>query len=47
MVGDVLLRTMTSGRPYDPDRYAADLGALDAGSWLGDQMRRDFGAPEG
>lgn len=47
MVGEVLLRTMTSGQLYDADRYAADLRALDAGSWLGDRMRRDFGTPEG
>ena len=43
MVGEVLLRTMTLGQPYDAERYAADLRALDAGTWLGDRMRRDFG----
>ena len=47
MIGEVLLRTMTSGVPYDAERYGAALDALDAGSWLGEKMRRDFGAPEG
>lgn len=46
MVGETLLRTMTSGEPWDDARYASALDALDAGSWLGDKMRRDFGAPE-
>jgi hypothetical protein len=45
MVADVLLRWMASGQPFDADRYGAELDRLDAGAWLGDQMRRELGAP--
>ncbi len=42
-VGDVLLRAMVTGEPFDPAAYEAALGAIDASTWLGLRMRRDLG----
>ena len=45
MVAEVLLEWIGRGEPFDGQRYAARLDALDAGAWLGDRMRRDLGPP--
>lgn len=41
MVAEVLLQEITRP-PFDGERYAARLSGLDAGTWLGDRMRRDL-----
>jgi hypothetical protein len=43
-VADVLVRTLASGQPHDPEIWAAQLRGLTAGDWLGQRMRRDLGA---
>jgi hypothetical protein len=42
MVMEVLLHTV--GGHLEPERYEQNLEKLDAGSWLGERMRRDLGS---
>jgi hypothetical protein len=43
---DVALRLLASGEPTDPAAWEAVMSRVDAGSWLGERMRRELGAPD-